>query len=186
MNILELVQDQFGLDDENKKKLDAMMSSVNPQIIVLIGLPGSGKSTFINNYRLNRHGIIASTDNIIEEKAKEMGLSYSEAFNKIDFSLIEKQMRDQIIKAGKLRKNIIIDQTNMSNKSRQSKMNLVPSIYDRYAIVFSPDLNTLNKRLEKREKETGKKIPQNVIDSMRSNYVPPSEVEKFKDIIFVK
>lgn len=186
MKILSLLENKMKIDDENKSKLDAMFSSRNPQIILLVGLPGSGKSTFTNNYRLKKHGIIASTDDIIEERAKEMGLTYSQAFHKIDFKTVENEMKANIREAAKQGKNIIIDQTNMSTKSRASKMDLVPKSYDRYAIVFWPEIDVVKARLEKRAKETGKVIPQKVIDSMLANYVPPSDREGFKSIIFVK
>lgn len=186
MKIISLLENKLNIDDENKSKLDAMFSSRSPQIILLVGLPGSGKSTFTNNYQLKKHGIVASTDDIIEERAKKMGMTYSEAFHKIDFKSVEKEMKDNILKASKEGKNIIVDQTNMSNKSRLSKMDLVPNSYDRYAIVFWPDINVVKARLEKRAKETGKVIPQKVIDSMLANYVPPSDREGFKSIIYVK
>ena len=186
MNIISLLENKINIDKENELKLQSMLKSSVPQIILLVGLPGSGKSTFVNNYRLKKHGIIASTDNIIEEKAKEQGLTYSQIFHKLDFKEIERQMKDDIRKAVAEKQNIIVDQTNMSDKSRASKMGLVPKSYDKYAIVFWPDIKTVYKRLEKREKETGKSIPQKVIDSMLANFVPPSEKEGFKSVIFVK
>lgn len=186
MNIISLLENKVTLDSENQKRMDEMLSSKNPQIIMLVGLPGSGKSTFVSNYRLKKHGIVASTDNIIEEKAKEEGLSYNEMFKKLPFSDVEKQMKQEIIKAGKEGTNIIVDQTNMSTKSRAKKMDLVPKKFDRYAIVFWPDIKEVYKRLEKRKKETGKEIPQKVINSMLANYVPPTAGEGFKSIIFVK
>jgi predicted kinase len=186
MNIISLLENKINIDKENDVKLQAMLKSSSPQIILLVGLPGSGKSTFVNNYRLKKHGIIASTDNIIEQKAKDQGSTYSEIFHKIDFKEVERQMKDEIRKAVSEKQNIIVDQTNMSDKSRSSKMDLVPKSYDRYAIVFWPDIKTVQKRLEKREKETGKVIPKKVIDSMLANFVPPSEKEGFKSIIFVK
>lgn len=186
MKILSLLENSMNIDEANKAKLDAMFLSRNPQIILLVGLPGSGKSTFTDNYRLKKHGMIASTDDIIEEKAKEMGLTYSQAFHKIDFKSVENQMKNNIRTAAKKGQNIIVDQTNMSNKSRASKMDLVPKNYERYAIVFWPDIEVIKKRLEKRAKETGKVIPQKVIDSMLANYVPPSDREGFKSVIFVK
>lgn len=186
MKILSLLENKMNIDDANKAKLDAMFSSRNPQIILLVGLPGSGKSTFTDNYRLKKHGIIASTDDLIEARAKEMGMTYSEAFHKIDFKEVENEMKNAIRDAGKKGTNVIVDQTNMSNKSRASKLDLVPKNYERHAIVFWPEIEVVKARLEKRAKETGKVIPQKVIDSMLANYVPPSDREGFKSVIFVK
>lgn len=186
MKIISLLENKINIDKENEEKLNDMLKSSNPQIILLVGLPGSGKSTFVNNYRLKKHGIIASTDNIIEQKAKEAGTTYNEIFHKLDFKQVERQMKDDIKKAVEQKENIIVDQTNMSSKARSSKLNLVPPSYDRYAIVFWPDIKIVNQRLEKRKKDTGKSIPKKVIDSMLAYYVPPSEKEGFKSIIFVK
>ena len=55
----------------------------NPELIVLIGLPGVGKSYIINDIIHNnpqQKYHIASTDNIIDAIAKEQGKTYSDVF----------------------------------------------------------------------------------------------------------
>jgi tRNA uridine 5-carbamoylmethylation protein Kti12 len=168
-----------------KEQLQKLYSDNSPKIIILIGLPGSGKSTFINHYLTKKKALIASTDNIIELRAKKDGITYSEAFNKYDFKEIDREMRSRIAVASKKNEDIIIDQTNMSDKSRVNKMNLVPKTYVRYAIVFWAHPEILKDRLEKRAKDTGKFIPDKVINQMLVNYVPPSASEGYKDIILI-
>jgi predicted kinase len=186
MRITKLLENKLNIDAENEARMLDIFKSKTPQLILLVGLPGSGKSTFVNNYRLKKHGIVASTDDIIERYAKEHDLNYSQAFQKVNFKEVDQEMRNNIIEAGKKGENIIVDQTNISDKSRRSKIDLVPKSYEKHAVVFWPEIQEVYKRLEKREKETGKHIPQKVINSMLSNYVPPSEREGFKSIIFIK
>ena len=187
MKIITMLENKINIDDENQTRLDQLFKSKGPQIILLVGLPGSGKSTFVNNYRLKKHAFVASTDNIIEEYAKAHGMDYNEAFKKLDFKKdVESKMKIQIRQAANKGENIIIDQTNMTDKSRQSKMSMVPKHYERYAIVLWPPIEVVRERLLKREKETGKSIPETVIQRMLSSYIPPDFREGFKDIIFVK
>jgi len=156
--------------------------------IMLVGLPGSGKSTWIKNFMSDKNPsqwVIASTDDILEKWGKEKGLNYNQAFQQLNFKAVAAQMNQDIQDAVKNGKNIIFDQTNMNQKSRRSKLQMLPATYTREAVVFSIPDAELKARLYKREKETGKKIPSNVIDSMARSYEAPTKAE-FDKITYVK
>ena len=54
-----------------------------PEIVMLCGIPCSGKSTYVNKlltYEYWENSIILSTDNYIEEQAKRLGMTYNEVF----------------------------------------------------------------------------------------------------------
>jgi glycopeptide antibiotics resistance protein len=51
------------------------------KLYVLIGVPGSGKSTWIKNQKWTDTCVIVSTDEFVEEYAKSVGKTYSEVFN---------------------------------------------------------------------------------------------------------
>ncbi len=156
--------------------------------IMLIGLPGSGKSTWIRNFLAKEdpsQWTIASTDDILEKWGKEKGLDYNQAFQKFDFKEVNAQMYRDIENAIKNGKNIIFDQTNMNKKSRRAKLQMLPKHYTREAVVFLIPYDQLKNRLKQREKETGKMIPAHVIDSMARSYEPPTR-DEFEKITYVR
>jgi predicted kinase len=157
----------------------------NPEIIVMVGLPGSGKSTIINNTLAasEKEYVVVSSDDEIERLAKDQGLDYNSGFDQFikPATAIMNQKFKDAIRDGK---SVIWDQTNISDKKRASILSQVPSNYKKIAIVFEVDEAELNKRLSKREKETGKKIPPYVIKNMAASYVRPTKCEGFDEIIF--
>jgi predicted kinase len=164
-------------------------------IIIYCGLPGSGKSTHKNNFLKNFPEFISfSTDDMIEEWGVANGKNYSEAFKilteKTDdpeaasLKNFEKKMFQDLITNIELGNSIIVDRTNMNKKSRKKFLDLVPSNYKKTAIVFNISDDELQRRLKKREEETGKHIPDFVIESMKKSYEEPTS-DEFDKIIFV-
>ena len=144
----------------------------------LIGVPGSGKSTWVNNQDWAINCAIISTDKWVEAYAEEVGKTYDEVF---DFFMPEavKLMAKEVEAAKELRRNIIWDQTSTTVKSRRKKFNMLPDYYH-IAVVFStPEKSELEHRLASRP---GKSIPKHVIDAMISNFQIPTEDEGFKEI----
>jgi predicted kinase len=157
-----------------------------PWALILVGLPGSGKSTFVNallEKHPNTH--IASTDNLLEEFAKERGISYTEAFS-TNTENLQTKMMEGMTQAIKDQKNIVVDQTNMSIKSRKSKIDILKKNgYTVMALVFEVDDVTLQERLKTRAINTGKVIPQRVMEMMSKSYQAPSIDEGFELVINV-
>ena len=90
---------------------------------------------------------------------------------------------DTIKKAVKKGKNIIVDCTNMKRSDRVTVLEMVSEDYKKIAVVFNVPPDELKKRLKKRERETGKYIPDEAIEKMRGYYIPPSKSEGFNKII---
>lgn len=163
------------------------ITSPKATMIMLIGPPGSGKSTYINDLLMIKNAlcndnykvVVISTDDIFEELAKDAGITYTEAFDKFSFKEIEREMFNRLDTAIKENRDIIIDQTNMSVKSRARKLQKFPSNYHKEAVVFNVDRVELDRRLNEREKETGKIIPKFVVDSMLRSYQEPTKAEGF-------
>ena len=83
----------------------------------------------------------------------------------------------QFNKAVKDGKNIVIDNTNVTKKSRQYYLDNVTKNYKKIALIFEIPEKELLKRLRKRGKETGKVIPLKVIENMKKKYEPPTKGE---------
>jgi predicted kinase len=149
---------------------------------MLVGVPGSGKSTWIKNQTLTNDAIILSTDAYIEDMALVEGKTYSEVFGDYIYDAVS-QLDEDLEYAMQHGKDIIWDQTNLSLRGRREKLNMVMSSYEKIAVVFkTPD--DIAERLKRRE-ETGKVIPVKVFDAMVAGYEPPTVFEGFKQIIEV-
>lgn len=155
-------------------------NDIVPEFIMLIGVPGSGKSTYIKKLKADnpdKEYVVASTDDIISAWGEAEGLNYSQAFQKFDYKKAETIFKNQIKDAIKNRKNIIVDRTNLTPKSRAKTMANLPNDYKTIAVVFDVDEKELQQRLDTRAAETGKHIPDKVVDQMKASFTPPSKSE---------
>jgi predicted kinase len=152
-----------------------------PTCYQLIGVPGSGKSTWIKNQPWAKDAVVVSTDNHVEDYAEKMGKTYSEVFDKYMPTAVQ-LMTDDVINARKNNLDIIWDQTSTTVASRKRKFKMLPN-YKHIAVVFTtPNAEELKKRLGNRP---GKTIPDHVIRSMINNFEMPTKAEGFSDIIVV-
>ena len=149
-----------------------------PELVMLCGIPCSGKSTYVNKlltYEYWKDAIILSTDNYIEEQAKRLGMTYNEVFQDcIDEAT--RQLEMSFVRAKEEGKRIIWDQTNLSIKTRKKKLIKVPSIYKRTAVWFQVDLEEALKRNGTRE---GKFIPESILKRMYHQFEVPTLEEGF-------
>lgn len=156
------------------------------ELIMMIGLPGSGKSTWIKYHHLNHFDyVVISIDDLIEEMGKEEGLNYSDAYDKFQ-RIATKQMRANLKEALKDRKNIIWDQTNVKESARRKKLKGIPDDYTLTAVAFDIDKDELKRRRDKREIEDGKLVPYYTLKQMEGWYKLPTKSEGFEKIQIIK
>lgn len=157
-----------------------------PKCYIMVGLPASGKSTFIGDFRL-LHGsnyFVYSTDDVIDRVAKEKGLTYDEVFSD-HIKQATKEANDGLHQAIVEGRDILWDQTNLTDKKRAKIMRTIGSGYQFFAVVAEPPVGLGEKaewhgRLANRP---GKTIPKPVLDSMLNSYVKPTFKEGFQEII---
>ena len=149
-----------------------------PKCYQLVGVPGSGKSTWVKSQDWAFACAYISTDKWVEIFAKEIGSTYSKVFT--DFMPIAVDcMAKEVVNSRSLGRDIIWDQTNVSAKSRAKKLAMLPN-YEKIAVVFkTPDEAELTRRLASRP---GKSIPDIAMRSMIDNFEMPTEAEGFKEI----
>ena len=132
------------------------------KVYMLIGVPGSGKSTWIAGHDWTKECVLVSTDNLIEIEAGRLGKTYNEVFKDyVDTAtqLMNAQVRTAVAEG----KDIIWDQTNIGRKSRQAKLAQMPGYY-KIAVVFAtPEENEWRRRLDGR---VGKTIPVGALTAM--------------------
>jgi predicted ABC-type ATPase len=158
-----------------------------PTCYVMIGLPASGKSTFMNfvyDPEFSDTVFVYSTDNVLERIAKQLGKTYDDVFqNHIDSAKTESDI--WLAEAIKMKVDIYCDQTNLGVKKRRGIIDKMKRAgYDVEAIVFrapesEDDIIEWNHRLKSRK---GKTIPDNVIHNMVNSYVEPTLDEGFNKI----
>jgi predicted kinase len=161
-----------------------------PKVTVLVGLPGSGKSTFLNfvdDPEFSDTVFVYSTDNYIEKVAKASNQTYNEAF-KDNIEPATKAMNDHLELALQMKVDVYWDQTNMSPKKRKGMiLSKFPKSYIKECYCIAPprtpeEWAELELRLGSRE---GKTIPQHIIESMADSYVEPELDEDFNYIKIV-
>ena len=155
---------------------------MSKEFIMFVGVPCSGKSTFIRDCMPlpdSEDWVIISTDNIIEERAKAQGKTYSEIFDaEIKSATTEMNLRVQ--QAVKDNKNIWWDQTNITASSRKKKLSQIPKSYHKIAVLVEEQLNVI---LERNNNRPGKVIPEKVIRDMFNNLEVPSLSEGFDCVV---
>ena len=151
--------------------------------IIMVGLPGSGKSTIARLINCCNQYAIMSLDDIIEDYARQANNTYSEVFEKY-VALAAKRLENKIESAIIDGKDIIFDQTNLSIYSRHRIIREL-SNYTITAIVVTEQESVISDRLRIRGELTGKIIPDNVIAGMKSRFEFPSLSEGFNKIIHI-
>lgn len=157
-----------------------------PTITVLVGPPASGKSSHINKIRDD--AIVLSRDDILLQHANSIGFkgTYSEVWKYFEennlHKIVDEIEQETFKKAVKDKKNIIVDRTNMSRKSRRRWLSNVPKDYRKEAVVFATTYEDVYSRNKKRTDETGKSIPNEIIGQMMRQFMVPcfDEVDEVK------
>ena len=153
-----------------------------PFVIVLIGPPLSGKSTWIReNFPTTE---VISRDEILMEVYGSK--NYTEAFKNVDQKEVDKVLHEKLVDVSSKNKNVIVDMTHMASKRRRHNLNYFSDDYYKLAVIF-PILSDeeYERRNKKRIEEENKDLPMHVIKNMISSYQPVSTEEGFDKVISI-
>ena len=149
-----------------------------PKCYQLIGVPSSGKSTWVKNQIWALGLTVVSTDNFVEAYANQQGRTYSEVFEDYMPTAID-LMIQQVAFAQQHGHTVIWDQTSTTSASRRKKFRMLPD-YQHIAVVFkTPDPEELSRRLASRP---GKIIPEEIVQDMIDRFEMPTLEEGFAEI----
>lgn len=151
-----------------------------PKCYQLVGVPGSGKSTWHSEQDWLQTAAYISTDRYVEEYAKNMGKTYSEVFKEVMPKCVE-YMTGDVVNAREAGQDIVWDQTSTTLASRARKFAMLPD-YEHIAVVFAtPEPEELTRRLSSRY-DSGKIIPEHVMQGMIAGWDEPTLEEGFNEI----
>jgi predicted kinase len=158
------------------------MKTKSPFVILLSGIPMSGKSTWVReNYP---DTLTISRDELVMEVAGTR--DYNLAFKTVNQKAVDKLLVKRITDAATQKVDVIIDMTNVSTKVRSKNLSYFSDDYYKVAVVL-PILDSAEykRRNEFRSMNENKFIPPFVIKSMMDSFVVPTEAEGFDKIILV-
>lgn len=147
-----------------------------PKLIVMVGLPGSGKSAYAKELIKNKKAdIILSSDSIREELT---GDENNQTANDKVFKLLYQRMNDYLAEG----KNVIIDATNTTLKSRLRIISGCKVSCSKEAIVVNTTVLECYKRDNGRERTVGEQV----INRFLSAFQCPQKFEGFDSIKFTE
>lgn len=146
-----------------------------PSLILLVGIPGSGKTTYAENYIAEHNNTVhISSDQI---RAELFGNEATQGDNNQVFAL----MQSRTIEALNNGQSVVYDATNVTRKDRSYIIALCPKFVKiECHIVWAP-IETCIERDASRDRTVGKAV----IDKMLKRFQAPYYDEGFNDITVI-
>ncbi len=140
-------------------------------LYIAVGLPGSGKTTWIEKYpNIYWH----SSDEVRE---RILGNVNEQRFNKVVFYHLHEEIRADL----KLGRDCYYDATNLTPELRRDIIRkFKPHANKIIAIYFNESIEVCKERNSNRER----KVPEDVIDKMANKLQPPELKEGFDEIFY--
>ena len=141
------------------------------KLFILIGLQGSGKSTWAEEYK--KYDVkVVSSDKIREEHNWQIDNAsvFNEFYKRIDEHLANGY-------------DVIADATNITIKSRRPFFERIKTKCHKIGIVFNTPIEICKKRVEKRNQEKVQQVvPLEVLDKYMASFQVPFKEEGFDDL----
>jgi len=147
-------------------------------VYMLVGVPASGKSTWVNSQDWMMGMAYINTDMYVEAEASRQGKTYSEVFESYMPTAVH-LMANDVVTAREQGLDIVWDQTSTTIESRAKKFAMLPD-HEAIAVVFAvPDSVEHARRLLSR---IGKTISPEVVELMIAGWQEPTREEGFTEI----
>lgn len=152
----------IGYRRHNFEYYNDSVNKKNINLIVMIGLPGSGKDTYIEKEFKNNHTVILCRDDIRTE------LGYCNQDEKIvGTSEQEKEVtrifNERMLNAAKMGKDIVINNINLKKEYRDNYTKML-SNYNLNITYYYIEATSLEKNIERRNGQISKEVFYNMIE----------------------
>ncbi|KAG8184443.1 hypothetical protein JTE90_026361 [Oedothorax gibbosus] len=160
------------------------------EMIMMCGLPGAGKSVWAADYSLQhpqKKFNVLGTNNIID-KMKVMGLPRKRNYHgrwDVLIQMATKCLNKMFEIGSKLKRNYILDQTNVYPTAQRRKMRNFEG-FIRKAVVVVPTDVEYKRRCDKRDQEEGKEVPDHAVLEMKANFKLPEVNDIFNDVVYTE
>lgn len=151
------------------------ISSSEKMLVMLVGLPCSGKSTLLGQ-KYSEYDVI-SRDDIVKEFYPSN--SYNESWKAADQGRVDGELKRRINMAAEKSSKVVIDMTNLTRKGRKAILDKFQD-FNKVAEVMLTNPVVIGERNAARE---GKVIDSEVLDSMTARFYPPLR-DEFDTIIY--
>lgn len=146
---------------------------------ILVGAPGSGKSTWGKKIVENKPNIVRLCP---DEFRAQFGTGEGDQTVSAKAFAATREGMDAALASGK---DVLIDATNMHHKGRKDFLAIAKKYNaNKIAVVFEATRQTLIERNQMRGAEGGRVVPDNIIDNFLNKYNPPTLLE-FDEIKFI-
>lgn len=150
----------------------------NFTLYIMVGLPGSGKTTFAKKFIEDKNINYLSSD---ELRAMFGTSQEDQSVTPKVFSYI-KSMVDEYLKN---KANVLVDATNVNKKERSDYIKTAKKYNAKVVVyVFKMDRAGLIDRNKTRGQQGGRVVPDFVIDKMLNKYEEPSKIEGIDEIYY--
>lgn len=147
-----------------------------PSLIVLVGIPGSGKTTYAEKYIKEHPNAIHLSSDLIRKEL--WGSEATQGDNNEVFSL----MQSRAIEALNNGQNVVYDATNITRKDRSYIITLCPKFAKIECHIIWAPIETCIERDAARERTVGKEV----IDRMLKRFQAPYYDEGIQEIKIVR
>ncbi|RYR35930.1 hypothetical protein Ahy_A10g051018 [Arachis hypogaea] len=164
-----------AIEDRNIIMGPAFSDQSNCEVIMMVGLPASGKTTWaekwVEEHPEKRYALLGTKLILDKMKLNDCGERFDRLMDQVTgvFNVL-------LTRAAIIPRNYIIDQTNVHKNARKHKLKPFAD-YQKIAVVVFPKPEELKVRCDKRFKETGKKVPPDSLKNMIANYVLPKSMD---------
>ena len=148
------------------------------KLIMLIGIQGSGKTTYSKKLMEEYNAKVISTDRV---RQTCIGIEEKDVFPTV-YKLCAEEIKQN--------HNVILDATHITPKVRKRSLDALDQYeiqYEKVAVYLNTPVEECLRRVEIRNKDPKELfIPLEVIESYGKNLIPPSKEEGFDEIIVIK